>query len=74
MSVVLELEELKINIVNTHLIRWPRERLARFIALLNKPGFPSDHNPIIYAGDFTGMLSGYRKACERFKNIQGARL
>ncbi len=74
MWILLEFQGAKINVINTHLSIWPRERLLQINALLNEEwlGHPDCAGPIILCGDFNALPGSavYQKICQRLKDSQ----
>jgi endonuclease/exonuclease/phosphatase family metal-dependent hydrolase len=70
MSVILEFQGVKINIINTHLSIWPTERIMQAETLLNKEWFSG--KPTILCGDFNAIpgSSAYKKLSEKFRDSQ----
>lgn len=72
MSIILELNGVKIKIINTHLSIWPRERIVQIEALLGKEWMGDGNGHTILCGDFNAMpgSAAYRTICTKFKDSQ----
>ncbi|MBF0489544.1 MAG: endonuclease/exonuclease/phosphatase family protein [Candidatus Omnitrophica bacterium] len=72
--VVVDFQGTKINIINTHLSLWPKERLLQIKALLdgNWVEHPDCSGPVILCGDLNMVPNSpvYKEICKRFKDSQ----
>ena len=64
----------KINIINTHLSLWPKERLLQIKTLLDGDWLehPECSGPVILCGDLNMVPNSpvYKEICKRFKDSQ----
>jgi endonuclease/exonuclease/phosphatase family metal-dependent hydrolase len=74
MWIEYEFQGKRIQVLNTHLSLWPKERSLQIDALLSEQwlGQLNGETPIILCGDFNAMPGSttYRKVCKRFKESQ----
>ena len=65
---------MRINIINTHLSIWPKERLEQVHALVNGEwlAHPDAQGPLILCGDFNALPHSlvYRRITKRLKDTQ----
>lgn len=72
MWVALDWKGVKINVINTHLSIWPRERMLQAEALLKKEWLAPEEEPVILCGDFNAFPGSavYRRISKKYKDSQ----
>jgi len=72
--VMLDYQGTKINIINTHLSLWPKERLLQIKTLLDGDWLehPDCSGPVILCGDLNMVPNSpvYKEICKKFKDSQ----